>query len=218
MSRLGLHAGWIAGAMFAITLSVVGAAAPGYDHATMPVSFLGMSVMPVAAYWNVAGFILPGLLVAWFALSLLAPLERDGAGTAARIGVWLLAISGLAYAGNGVFPYDLAKPDELASKLHVAMLTIALLGFLPSALMLAMGLRGRPGWRALVGPGVLLALAVLLSVLQRMIDFVPVLEGNPGYAQRITLVLYFLWLALAARTALSRAATSAPGSPPPARR
>ena len=218
MMRTGLHAGWIAGLVFAVALLVLGALASGYDHATMPVSFLGMQGMPGAVYWNVAGFIVPGLLIAWFALSLLAPLQADGAGPAARIGVWLLLISGLGYAGNGVFAYDLARPDGLASKLHVAMLTIALLGFLPSTLMLASGLRGRPAWRALAWPGLPVAAGVLLSVLQRMADAVPGLAGNPGYAQRVTLVLYFLWLALAARAALSRGAPSAPGSRPPARR
>jgi hypothetical protein len=168
----------------------------------MPVGFLGMRGVPMAAYWNSAGFIVPGMLVAWFALSLLAPLQRDGAGMLARIGVWLLLISGVAFAGNGVFAYDLAEPDGPASKLHVAMLTIALLAFLPAALSLALGLRVRPRWRTLVGPGLLLALALLLSVAQRMADLVPMLQGNPGYAQRITLALYFLWLALASWVAL----------------
>ena len=200
--RMGLHAGWLAGVVFAVVLLWLGASVPGYEHARMPVGFLGMRGVPMAAYWNVAGFVAPGLLVAWFALSLLAPLQRDGAGMLARIGVWLLLISGLAFAGNGVFAYDLAEPDGPASKLHVAMLTIALLGFLPAALALALGLRARPRWRMLVGPGLLLALALLLSVAQPMADLVPMLQGNPGYAQRITLALYFLWLALASWVAL----------------
>jgi hypothetical protein len=203
LERMGLHAGWLAGAVFAVALSWLGASVPGYEHAHMPVGFLGMRGVPLAAYWNVVGFIVPGLLVAWFALSLLAPLQRDGAGMLlARIGVWLLLISGLAFAGNGVFAYDLAEPDGPASKLHVAMLTIVLLGFLPSTLLLALGLRRHPAWRALVVCGPLLALAVLLSVAQRMGELVPLLQGNPGYAQRITLALYFLWLALASVVAL----------------
>jgi hypothetical protein len=202
VNRFGLHAGWLAGAVFAVALLWLGAVVPGYEHAHMPVGFLGMRGVPQAAYWNVAGFVAPGLLVAWFALSLLAPLQRDGAGALARIGVWLLLISGLAFAGNGVFAYDLAEPDGTASKLHVAMLTIALLGFLPSTLLLALGLRRRPAWRSLVVCGPLLALAVLLSVAQRMGELVPLLQGSPGYAQRITLALYFLWLALASLVAL----------------
>ena len=200
--RVGLHAGWLAGAVFLVALLWFGEIVPGYEHAHMPVSFLGMRGVPLAACWNIAGFVLPGVLIAWFALSLLAPLQRDGAGMLARLGVWLLLISGLAFAGNGVFPYDLAEPDGPASKLHVAMLTIALLAFLPAALSLALGMRVQRGWRTLVGPGLLLVLAVLLSVAQRMTDLVPPLHGNPGYAQRITLALYFLWLALASLVAL----------------
>ena len=200
--RTGLHAGWGAGVVFAVALSWLGAVVPGYEHARMPVSFLGMRGVALAHCWNVAGFILPGLLVACFALSLQAPLRRAGAGALARIGTWLLLISGLAFAGNGVFAYDLAEPDGTASKLHVAMLTIALLGFLPSALLLALGLRRRPAWRVLVTGGALLASATLLSVLQRMGDWLPLLGDNPGYAQRVTLALYFLWLALAALVAL----------------
>jgi hypothetical membrane protein len=202
VKRMGLHAGWLAGTVFTVALLWLGANAPGHEHAHMPVSFLGMHGAPMAAYWNIAGFVLPGVLVAWFALSLLAPLQRDGAGMPARIGACLLLISGLAFAGNGVFAYDLSEPDGPASKLHVAMLTIALLGFLPATLSLALGLRACPGWRTLAGPGLLLALAVLLSVAQRMTDLVPLLQGNPGYAQRITLAPYFLWLALASVVAL----------------
>lgn len=216
--RAGLHAGWIAGAVFALALLAFGAIVPGYDHAHMPVGLLGARGVDLAAYWNLAGFIVPGLLVAWFALSLLAPLQRDGAGRVTRIGVWLLLISGLAFAGNGVFAYDLAKPDDQASKLHVAMLAIALLGFLPSTLMLGLGLQGKRGWGLLAGPGMVMGLATLLSVFQGVADALPGLAGNPGHAQRITLALYFLWLALAAWTALSRAAVSAPGSSPPTRR
>lgn len=202
LMRTGLHAGWIAGVVFAVALSWLGAVVPGYEHARMPVSFLGMRGVALAQHWNIAGFIVPGLLVACFALSLQAPLRRDGAGALARIGTWLLLISGLAFAGNGVFAYDLAEPDGMASKLHVAMLTTALLGFLPSALLLALGLRCRPAWRALVTGGALLALATLLSVTQRMGDWLPLLRDNPGYAQRVTLALYFLWLGLASLVAL----------------
>ena len=208
--RLGLHAGWVAGAVFAVALSWLGAVVPGYDHAHMPVSFLGMRGVAQAQCWNIAGFIVPGLLVACFALSLQAPLRRDGAGALARIGTWLLLISGLAFAGNGVFAYDLAEPDGMASKLHVAMLTIALLGFLPATAMFAAALRRVAGWRLLSTAGLLLGLATLLSVLQRMADVVPGLQDHPGYAQRVTLALYFLWLALAARVAL-RQATAPPG-------
>lgn len=209
MSRFGLHAGWLAGAVFIAALLALGAVTPGYEHAHEAVSELGAIGAPCASWWNALGFGLPGVLIACFAAALFAPLQREGVGASARIGVWLLLISGLAFAGNGVFAYDLQQPYAQTSKLHVAMLTITLLAFVPATLLLALSLRGRGGWRALVGVGPLIALVALLSVIQRMWDFVPLLQGNPGYAQRVTLAMYFMWLALAAFTALRLAATPA---------
>ncbi len=203
--RMGLHAGWLAGVVFTLALLALAAITPGYEHAHQPVSFLGMRGAPHAAAWNGFGFGLPGLLVVAFALALQRTLDSDGGGSLARIGTWLLVISGLAFAGNGVFAFDLEQPGGASSKLHVTMLTLALLGFLPATALLAVGMRRMRGWRALATLGPLLGLATLLSVMQRMIDLVPALQGQPGYAQRITLALYFLWLALAAVAALRRA-------------
>ncbi|MGN6111613.1 MAG: DUF998 domain-containing protein [Luteimonas sp.] len=208
LPRAGLHAGWIAGALFAVALLAIAAATPGYEHAYQPVSFLGMRGAPLAAWWNMLGFGLPGALMAWFALALQRPLQAAGTGSLARIGTWLLLVSGLAFAGNGLFPFDPREPDGLSTKLHVTMLTVALLGFLPATAVLAAALRRVPGWRLLSTAGLLLGVATLLSVLQRMADAVPGLQDHPGYAQRVTLALYFLWLALAARIAL-RASTRA---------
>lgn len=208
--RAGLHAGWIAGLVFAIALLALAAITPGYAHAHQPVSFLGMRGAPWAAWWNVLGFAAPGLLVAWFALALQPPLQRAGTGSVARIGTWLLLLSGLAFAGNGVFPFDPREPDGLATKLHVTMLTLALLGFLPATAAFAAALARVPGWRLLSTAGLALGAATLLSVLQRMADAVPGLQDHPGYAQRVTLALYFLWLALAARVALRQSPPRAP--------
>ncbi len=198
MNRFGLHCGWLSGVLFVAALLVIGALTPGYSHAHHAVSFLGMVGAPLAGWWNVFGFIVPGVLVVVFALSLLGPLQREAARMSARIGVWLLLIAGLAFAGNGVFAFDLSDPGGISSKLHVAMLTLALLGFLPAALALALGLRGCRGWRALVLAGPVIALATMASVAQRMLDVVPVLAANAGYAQKVTLALFFAWLALAA--------------------
>lgn len=202
VKRIGLHAGWIAGAVFALALLVLAALTPGYGHAHQPVSFLGMRGAPLAPWWNVLGFGVPGLLVAWFSLALQQALRERGAGAAARIGTWLLLISGLAFAGNGAFPFDPQAPGGMSTKLHVAMLTIALLGFLPATVMLAIGVRRHSGWRALSTAGLLLGAACLASVLQRMTDVLPLLGTHPGYAQRVTLALYFAWLALASVVAL----------------
>ena len=113
MKRPGLHAGWLAGVVFTVALAVVAAITPGYEHAHQPVSFLGMHGAPFALSWNLFGFGLPGLLVACFALSLQAALAHRGVGAVARIGTWLLLISGVAFAGlrpQGVHTYPGSYP------------------------------------------------------------------------------------------------------------
>lgn len=211
VNRFGLHAGWFAGVVFAAALLVLAALTPGYGHAHDPVSFLGMRGAPLAPWWNVFGFGVPGLLVAGFALSLQARVRASGAGAFARIGTWLLLISGLAFAGSGVFAFDPQAPAGTSTKLHVAMLTFALLGFLPATVMLAFGLGRLRGWWPLASIGVLLGAACLASVLQRMTDVLPVLGSSPGYAQRVTLATYFAWLALASLVALRQPLRTLPG-------
>ena len=199
-----LHAGWLAAALFALALLVMGAATPGYVHADAAISNLGAAGAPHARWWNLLGFVVPGLLVALFAYALAMAMRDEGIGAAGRIGLWLLCFSGLAFAGNGIWPYDLARPFERASQLHVAMLTLAMVAYLPAAVLVAVGLRGRNDWRALVAVGPVLALLTLASIADRAGNFIPMLEGTPGYGQRITLALYFGWMVLASWVALRR--------------
>lgn len=210
MKRIGLHAGWLGGLVFHAALLVVGALAIGYLPARQPVSVLGMAGAELAPWWNVLGLVVPGLLIGIFALSLATLWQRPDVPASARIGAWLLLICGLAFAATGVYVYDGAQPESTASKLHVALLAIALLSFLPAMLAMALGLRGKPQWRRLVVAGPLFALLIGASVIQRAWDFVPWLQGHPGAAQRITLALCFAWLVLAAVTALR--ATTMPRS------
>lgn len=214
LAASALHAGWLAGAVFAVALLALGAVTPGYTHAQHVVSLLGADGMAYASAWNALGFVLPGLLVVVFAYALFVAMQRDGMGFAGRIGLWLLLFSGLAFAGNGVFAYDLQQPDARAAQLHVAMLTLTLLAFLPGVLLLALGARRRHGWRVLVWIGPLIALAMVINVMQLPGEFVPALKASPGYAQRLTLALYFGWFAVAAWMALRHCRARAPQPSP----
>lgn len=199
-----LHAGWLAAALFVLALLAMGAATPGYVHADEAVSNLGAVGAPHARWWNLLGFVVPGLLIALFAYALAMTMRDDGIGAAGRIGLWLLCFSGLAFAGGGIWAYDLTRPFERASQLHVAMLTLTMVAFLPAAALVAVGLRGRSNWRALVSVGPVLALLTAASIADRAGNFIPMLETTPGYGQRITLALYFAWMVLASWVALRR--------------
>jgi hypothetical protein len=218
MKETGLHAGWLAGVVFAGVLLAMGTLLDGYSQVLHPVDVLGAAGVPRAGAWNVLGIALPGLLLAAFAIVLQRPLGLDGVGAAGRIGGWLLMLSGLAFAAGARWPLRVDDLDGLASKLHVATAMLAWLAWLPSALLLSWALHRRPGWRGIAVAGCLLALAGVACLGLPLQQWLPALEGRGGAVQRIGLALYFTWPALLAWRALSRAAVSSPGSLPPARR
>lgn len=158
--------------------------------------------MPAALWWNVFGFIVPGLLVACFALALEGPMRAGGAMRGGRIGSTLLLLSGVFFAAQGLLPYDLAAPDEHASQWHVTMLSLSFLAFLPATALIAASLRHAHAWQVLRVGGSLLAAAVLAGLVLPPEHMLPALQGKPALLQRVMLALYFGWMALAAFCAL----------------
>jgi len=202
--RLGLHAGWWAGGCFAVALAVLGGNHMDYLAAWHPLGHLGAMQARGATLWNVCGFVLPGLLLFAFALALEAAMQRDGAGRGGRIGTGLLMLSALAFAAQGLLPFDLDDPDALASQRHVSALVLALLGVMAGALWIAASLKSRRGWGVLVWGGAPLAGLLLLFLVWPPQEFVPMLQGRPGHAQRLIFATFFAWFALAAWVALRR--------------
>ena len=202
--RLGLHAGWVAGGCFAIALAALGGDHVGYLAARHPLGHLGAIQARGATLWNVCGFLLPGLLLFIFALAFEAAMQRDGAGRGGRIGTGLLMLSALAFAAQGLLGFDLEDADAVASQRHVSALVLALLGLMAGALLIAASLKSRRGWRVLVWVGAPLAVLLLLFLVWPPQEFVPMLHGRPGHAQRLIVATYFAWFALAAWTALRR--------------
>lgn len=218
MKAAGLHAGWLAGVVFAAALLAMGGMLDGYSQALHPVDLLGAAGVPRAGAWNALGVALPGLLVAGFAIALQRCLRVDGVGAIGRIGGWLLMLSGFAFAAGGAWPLHLQELDGPESKLHVATSMLAWLAWLPSVLMMSLALRRRAGWRGVLVVGPLLMLAGIGCLGLPLQQWVAVLDGRGGAVQRIGLALYFAWPAWLAWRALSRAEASGPGSSRPARR
>ena len=201
MNRFALHAGWLAGVAFLVALAGFGAALAGFSQALHPVDLLGARGVAHAPGWNAAGYALPGLLVGAFAIALQGSLAAAGSGALGRIGGWLLMLSGLAFAAQGVLPLDPRLLDGADSKLHVAAGMSSLVAWLPSALLLPLALRGRPAWRpALVGGPLLAVLAIACLALPPG-AWAGVADG-PGTVQRLGLCAQFAWPALAAFCAL----------------
>ncbi|WP_256077780.1 DUF998 domain-containing protein [Massilia sp. YIM B04103] len=184
-------AGALAGALF--FASLIGFAAlrtDGYAHGRKAVSELGALGAPSALAFNLLGFIVPGLLLAWFALALMRIAHQ-------RTGPMLLMGSGLMLAAAGVFPLDL---DDYASALTVAHA----IGAMGSGLLWAMALcwlgplfARQLGWQVWGRLTPCFMGFVLLNIGWQA-AFRSGADVLPGWGQRIGFLGYFLWFAITA--------------------
>lgn len=183
---------WIACLSWVGAALVAGWLMPGYSQLRHPLAVLGANGAQHAAAFNLAGFVLPGGLLAWQAWHWRS--RMVAAGWRARIGLQLLLLSALAFALQGLLPLDPRDLAAPASRLHALAWTAWWTAFVPGALLAAGGMR------AGVSSAAALALAVLAPVL--------VLSGGillpAALAQRAAVVLWLLWWPVAARAASER--------------
>ncbi|HEY0335544.1 MAG TPA: DUF998 domain-containing protein [Stenotrophomonas sp.] len=164
-----------------------GVALPEFSHLRHPLALLGARGVPHATGFDLLGFVLPGLLAAYAAV-IAFPLTGDGRGWGHRIGVQLLFLSGLAFAGMGLLPLDPADLDGPESQRHAAAWLLWAVAFVPGAVALGAGIRARARGLAWL----CLAVAALVAVCA----FVPGLP--PALSQRIAFAAWAAWFGVAA--------------------
>lgn len=171
----------------------------GFSHGAYPLAWLGADGVAGAGWFNLCGFVLPGLLAA-VALWLLRDTMPRDAHWSARIGVQLVLLSALAFAAQGMLPLDLEDPDGVASGLHALAWTGWCLAFSSGALMLAWGMRtARPQPR-------IVAMCALAGIVLPLLAFAAPLWLPNALVQRVAFVLWFAWVAWIGRApSLSRA-------------
>lgn len=216
-----MNGGWrwlgaIAGLVFAAALLAFGTVLEGYAHGVHPVGLLGATGIPRAQAFNLFGLVLPGALAALLAWRQRAALP-DASALLARLGGWMVLLSALAFAAQGVWSLDASDLDARASRLHAVAWTLWWVAFVPGAALLAWSAWGRAPRRIATGlvhaaaAGLVLAFAALLAA-----------QLGAAISQRLAYAVWFAWLAWAGWTAVgggvSRGAASGPGSSPPARR
>lgn len=190
MNRSNLPA-WLALLLFCAAVIGFGTSLAEYAQTRHPVALLGAHGVPRAWLFNLLAFVLPGLLVAFAMLGLRRRLP-DGSGWAARIGAQLCLLAAIAFAAQGLLSLDIADLDATDSRLHALVAMLWWLAFVPGGLLLAIGLRNRPGRRALVWTSVLAA-AALLWFMASPWQPLPV-----AIAQRIAFLAWLGWAIVAA--------------------
>lgn len=156
----------------------------GYDHLHKAVSELGSLDAPNKWLFNVLGYLIPGLLISYFAVGL----GRSWGGRH-RFFVGTLLLSGVFLLLAGAFPMDMTQRSSPGSLIH----TMGSLGSGVAWLLCSLGswgvLRQEPGWQDLAGVSVALPLLVVLAIL-----FTP--ADTPGLGQRFAFMGYFLFVGL----------------------
>lgn len=165
-----------------------GAGLEGYSQLAYPVSILGARGIPHAAAFNLAGFMLPGLLMVIVA----AGLGRSvaSAGVLARIGGWIVLFSTLSFAALGVFPLHADDSEATSSRLHIACWSLWWLTTASGGLLLSLGSRRWGGWAWRVASAVVALLVPWCSVQA------PAAWGF-ALSERIAFGLWFGWWLLA---------------------
>src|SRR5688500_2498093 len=200
----GLHLGWISGLLFAGAVYFAAADLPGYVHARHPIGLLGVAAAPAALAFNLVGYGAAGLALAGFAVALEAELMRRGLGRITRLATGMLLIAGLAFAAQGLLPLDPQDLDGPLSRRHAAAHAIALLAWLPFTVLLVLTLARVATLRgtALLAAVFVLGFGVLLAWPATV--WLPGCAASPCWAQRVVLLLYFLWPALLSLRLLRR--------------
>jgi hypothetical membrane protein len=188
---LDRHAGWLAAACCVLATLGFAAALPEFSHARHPLGLLGAAGVPGAALFNVLAFVVPGLLAAWVFVRLRARMPV-GAARWAGIGCWVLALSALAFAAQGVWRLDPSDLDGPISQRHATMWLLWWLAFAAGALVLGLGLLRERMWRAVAITFVVAcALVVLLNVF-------PMVAGP--IAQRVVLLVWLACVIVASKS------------------
>lgn len=189
--RFGALCGMIAGILSWTALLVFAAMRPSYSHYVNAVSELGAIGSPNALSWNLIGFITPGVLLAIAGATLAASVAPNGWKSVA---CWLLIVSGLAFAGTGVFPAEMRDGAVLVTSAstrgHFIMSLVHGIAWVIAAVLLVLPMKGSSDWRGWHAVNVFLVLLVLLAVFG--------LRGrlSDALVQRIAGLLYFAWFFL----------------------
>ena len=160
---------------------------PDYSFLTKAVSKLGSVYAPHRWWWNVLGYILPGLAIALLGVGLKS--EFSDTSRYAWIPAIALAASGLFMVMSGVFPGNFVNRAAITMILHAAGSLGSGVAFFIAGFWFPIYFRKRETWRWLTWPSLALVLAAIATGFLRS-------GATPGLGQRLTFTCFLLWIGL----------------------
>jgi hypothetical membrane protein len=179
--------------LFWVASVVLAAFRPSYSHVVNTISELGAVGTPHATAWNVLGFIIPGVLLALTGATI-ARTANPEPSLSRTLATVLLVLCGLAVAGQGVMPAEMANGvadvTSTSTRAHFVSSLISAAAWALGALLLVGPMKRNPNWQSLyiVSP-VLVLLTLLTSFALR--GALP-----DGLAQRIGNAFFCGWFIL----------------------
>ena len=163
---------------------------PSYSHVVNTMSELGARGTPNAVLWNVAGFIVPGILLAITGATI-ARTANTQPSLSRTLATGFLLLAGLAIAGQGMMPATMvngvADVTSTSTRGHFISSLVSAAAWAVGAFLLAGPMKRNPDWRGLSIVNVVLvvlALAAALSLRGALPD---------GLAQRIGNAFFWAW-------------------------
>lgn len=179
------HAGFIglaATIWFWVALFLFASFLPNYTHATKAISELGAVGTPNALLWNVFGFGLVGVCLTLTGYQAACLIKPDS-----KVASVALFLSGVAFALTAV-PADMSNLSSLTSLVHISASSASGVLWVIGASFLLGSRMEKTYFFNLVTS--MLLIAVVLTILIREADVL-----MPGHAQRLTFLVYFIWIA-----------------------
>jgi hypothetical membrane protein len=171
--------GILATIWFATALLVFAEIYPGYTHATKAISELGAIGAPHQHAWNVLGFLVPGILLAFHGWGL-------GVNASDRLVGTGFALSGLAFAATCI-PANMDDFNAPTSQAHIAASLAVFVFWLAGAVRLTMG--GQAASKALMRATTACLWLAAAAALVRFSGLV-----FPGTGQRLAFAGHFAWV------------------------
>ena len=160
---------------------------PDYSFLHKAISELGSVGAPRAWFWNILGYILPGLAIALLGLGL--KVEFFGVRRFAAVPVYALVLSGLFMVLSGVFPGDFENRGATTMIVHTIGAFGTYVAFLVAGFWLPALFRKVEAWRWVARPSLVLVVASIITGFVRS-------GAMPGLGQRLTFACFFLWVGL----------------------
>jgi hypothetical membrane protein len=166
---------------------------PSYSHVVNTISELGAVGTPNATAWNVLGFIIPGVVLALTGATI-ARTANATPSVSRTLATVLLVLCGLAVAGQGLFPAEMANGvadvTSASTREHFISSLLSAATWVVGALLLVGPMKRNPSWHSLY----IVSAALVVLTLVALVTLRGALPD--GLAQRIGNAFFCIWFIL----------------------